>query len=453
MRRILPYITLAFGLLLVTAPMQGQTFVSPRSLAFAQTYATQSRGSDALGWNPANLGYSDNPGFSMSYGLFPLVPLPTIHLGNSSVSIAWYNDYFRQGGVLTKSMKDEILSYFPTKGWSFDPQITTRLLGMSFGHTAIALDAQVMSSVVIPKSVPHLLFYGMGFDDPLSLDNLHVGLQTTLTASVAHAFRLPLPFFEESYLGVGAKYIAGLGYAATESVTGGITPYPDRMVAEGNAMARYALSGFIPEVDSLFSDQPATPRSALAGSGYAFDIGLSGRLNNKLSMGVAINNLLGAINWKGTNSETYEYSFNLSGNPSDFFDADMDSVMNDAVKTDTSYAAQDFTTPYPAYFIAGVQYNMFSRLRFYVNLRQKMATGLNPAASSSRISVATELRPAKWFPIRFGMTTGDINLINWGGGFGFEFSHYSLIFGFSQTGGFLNHATGFSFALGQELRF
>lgn len=451
MRRLLPYITLAFGLWLVSGTVQGQTFVSPRSIAFAQTYATQSRGADALGWNPANLGFSDNPGFSMNYGLFPLVPFPSIHLGNSSVSIAWYNQYFRQGGVLTDELKNEILSFFPPSGWSFDPEVTMRLLGMSFGHTAVALDAQVMTSVVVPSSVPNLLFNGLRFDEPFSLDNLHVGLQSTLTASIAHGFRIPVPFFEEAYLGVGAKYIAGLGYAATEDVTGNITSSPYELTAQGNATARYAVPGI--GTDSLFSDQPDVPRSTLAGSGYAFDIGISGRLNNQLSMGAAINNLLGTINWKGSNSETYEYSFDMSGNPSDFFDANMDSVMNEAVKTDSSYASPDFSTPFPAYFVAGVQYNMFSRLRFFVNLRQEITSGFNPAAHSSRISVATEFRPAKWFPLRFGMTTGDITAVNWGGGFGFEFSHYSLVFGFSQTGGFLNNARGFTFALGQELRF
>lgn len=453
MRRILPYITLAFGLWLVTGPVQGQTYVSPRSIAFAQTYATQSRGSDALGWNPANLGFSDNPGFSLSYGLFPLAPIPAIHLGNSSVSIAWYNKYFRQGGTLNDDLKDEILSFFPPSGWSFDPQVTMRLLGMSFGHTAVALDAQVMTSVVIPRSVPNLLFNGLRFDEPFSLDNMHVGLQSTVTASIAHGFRLPVPVFEEAYLGIGAKYIAGLGYAATETVSGGITSSKYELSAQSDATARYAVSGFIPFSDSLDSEQPAAPRGALAGSGYAFDIGLSGRLNNQLSMGVAINNLMGAIHWQGANSRTYQYSFDMSGNPSDFFDANMDSVLTDAIKTDSVYASPDFSTPYPAYFVAGVQYTMSPGIRFFMNLRQELATGFNPAAHSSRISIATELRPAKWFPIRFGMTTGDITAVNWGGGFGFEFSHYSLIFGFSQTGGFLNHARGFTFALGQELRF
>ncbi len=426
----LRYILAVILTLLFTETVWSQTYLSPRSIAYSQTYATQSRGADAIGWNPANLGYDDNPGFSLSFGVLPFVPFPSVYLGNSSVSASWYENYFRQGGTLDQATKNEILSVFPETGWRLDPQIYLRLLGLSVGRTAIALDTQVLNSVVLPKSIPELLLQGNRFDEVVSLDDFHVESLSSATFSLAHGFPLHLPFIPEFYVGIGVKAIAGLAYAATDTFSGGLTTYRDRIVADGNAIARYTLGGY----------------------GYAFDLGISSRLTNHMTANLAVNNIMGSIKWTDEYTRTHHYSFNLSTEVQNLYDTNLDSLISNSVSADTSYDSRGFTTPYPSYFVAGVQYDMFSRLRLFVNYKLGLSD-LLISPTQPRISFAGEIRPLQWFPIRFGITSGSLNKVEWGAGFGLEFAHYSLLFGFSQTGGFLNDATGFSLAVGQELSF
>ncbi|MEE9572733.1 MAG: hypothetical protein V3W20_06795, partial [Candidatus Neomarinimicrobiota bacterium] len=55
-------------LLIISNYVFTQIIMIPSSVGTAGTIATQARGDDIIGWNPANLGFEDNPDFSMSFG-------------------------------------------------------------------------------------------------------------------------------------------------------------------------------------------------------------------------------------------------------------------------------------------------------------------------------------------------------------------------------------------------
>ena len=43
------------ALLVIVSQGYSQLYMNPRSISFADAYATQARGGDVIGWNPANL--------------------------------------------------------------------------------------------------------------------------------------------------------------------------------------------------------------------------------------------------------------------------------------------------------------------------------------------------------------------------------------------------------------
>ena len=89
-----------------------QNVMTPLSIGTAGTFATQARGDDVIGWNPANLGLRDNPEFSISFGIIPIVPIPAIRLENNAVSISWLSDYLFSGKYLDANAKNEMLGVF-----------------------------------------------------------------------------------------------------------------------------------------------------------------------------------------------------------------------------------------------------------------------------------------------------------------------------------------------------
>lgn len=425
----------SLALLLITGPVTAQVFIGPESVGLAQTYATQSRGSGAIGWNVANLGYTDNPRFSMRFGLFPLVPFPNLNMMNSSVSLAWFNKYFTQGSVLSDADKADLLSIFPQDGWSLTPEMNAKILGMSFGRTAVALELDVQGNVVLPTSLLRFGFYGNNFNEPISLSDLNTEAQVVGALSIAHAFPVQIPFLsdiaEETYLGAGVKALIGGGYAGTENVTGSITTYPEKAVVDGRATARYALGGY----------------------GYAFDTGLSAKITPKLQAGISFNNLFGSIRWLDTyKNASYEYQFHLDTDTLDFLAEDFNEndMLDNAVKVDTSYDGASFTTQYPAYMIVGTQYDLTGGVSLYLNYKQGFSNHFD-VTTNPRFSLATELRPAGWIAFRTGVAAGGRTGMLYAAGLGLGGRHYKLNLGVASVRGILNNSRGISVSLGQEL--
>ncbi len=434
MKKIILYVILSFTVALTgVRSSHAQILIGPQSVGLAQTYATQSRGASIFGWNPANLGYADNPRFSLQFGIFPFVPFPSLQLINSSVSLGWFNRYFTHGGTLTDQDKNAILSVFPHNGWDLSPQINAQIIGLSFGKSALTFQLNAQGSVVLPTSLLSFAFYGNEFDKPLSLNDLNTEAQVVGALSFAHGEQVSIPFLrdiaEETYIGGGVKALIGLGYGGTESATGSITSYTDHILAEGSAKARYAIGGY----------------------GLAFDAGISTKFNDRIQAGLAFNNLFGFIQWTNRYSMAYNYSIHLDTDTLDIFSNEMDSVLDKAVKVDTSYEGVTFRTPYPAYLIAGVQYTLTQRIRLFLNYKQGLSNRFN-MTFKPRFSLAAELSPSGWFLFRTGIAVGGKERLQLAAGLGFHGRHYAFDFGAASTGGLFNHSRGVSIALGQEVR-
>ncbi|MBU4445264.1 hypothetical protein KJ656_09310 [bacterium] len=409
-----------------------QLYINPSSTALAGAYSTKARGAHVIGWNPANLGLAGNPGFSLNFGVIPLVPIPSVQISNSSISPFVLNSHFYTGGYLTDKDKEELLDFFPDDGLNINPLIQMRILEMSFGRWAFSIGAEVTGALALPKSLFHLVFFGNEFNKPIDLSDTNVEMQSVVTVALAHGREVTIPvindYVEKLSAGVAVKALLGVGYAGFEKMQGSITTYHDRIELDGNMEATYGIGGF----------------------GLALDLGLAANINDKMAANISLNNLFGFVNWGIIEAEKVEYSLFTEVFSEDF--SDIDSVMDAGVQTDTSYSIGKFTSNYPTYLLMGFQYDVLENFSLYSTLKQYFTEEL-AATRKPKISVGAEYEILSFLPVRLGIAYGGIESFQWGFGTGLNFRNYTLDIGFSQIGGIFNHAKGFAFSFGQSIRF
>ncbi|HPA99822.1 MAG TPA: DUF5723 family protein [Candidatus Marinimicrobia bacterium] len=421
------------ALLVIVSQGYSQLYMNPRSISFADAYATQARGGDVIGWNPANLGLNDNPKFQFNFGIIPIVPFPALQISNNTISTHLLNNHIFTGDYLDDDAKEELLSHFPDGGLNFNPLVQMRFLNFSVNSWAFTLGAEVTGKVVAPKSLFRLALFGNEFEEPIDLSDTDLDLQSVVTLGIAHGWQIDNVPYLSNYVdkfsvGIAVKLLAGAGYSGFDDLTANVTTYKDRIILEGDLKGEYGLGG----------------------AGLAIDIGAASVINEKMTANLALNNVVGFLNWGIGEAGKAEYSFYADIPSSDF--GDIDSIMDESLRKDTTYTVSGIRTNYPAYMIMGFEYRVLQNLRLFVNYRQSFSNDM-ASTTTPAFSFAAEFLPANWLPIRLGIGVGGNDKIKWGVGSGMTFKHYRLEWGFAQTGGFFNHGKGLAFCLDQSLVF
>ncbi len=405
-----------------------QNIMIPSSMGTAGTIATQSRGDDVIGWNPANLGFRDNPEFSISFGVIPIVPIPAIRLENSAVSINWLGDYLFSGKYLDTDAKNEMLGVFTDDAWDLNPLMYAKILGISSGDFAFSIGAEVNSNITLPTSVLNFVMHGNKFGEEISLDNIDGSAQAVIPFSLSYGFPLKIPNldFGKNYLGFGVKLLWGVANGEVDYFEGGLTTYIDQVVGTGSGKIKYSTDGF----------------------GLAFDFGWALKINDSITANLAVQNLFGYIKWKDKNSEMIEYSFDAYVEATDDFEGILDAIASD----DTTYSIKGYTSDYPTYLVAGFEYDIIPSVQLFLNYKQYFNEEFQ-YSTTPRFSIATKMKPVDWFPIRLGIALGGYEKFQFGIGFGLHAKHYHFDLGISQIGGVFNSARGLGFSIGQKILF
>lgn len=404
-----------------------QTIMLPSTVGTAGTISTIARGDEVIGFNPANLGFEDNPDFSMSFGVIPIVPIPSIRLVNNAVSVNWLADYLFSGEYLDESSKDKMFTAFDKEGWDINPIAYAKIIGISSGSFAFSIGAEVNSGITLPISLLRLAFYGNEFNEEINLDDIDGSAQGVIPFSLSYGFPLETESLGfENYLGFGVKLLWGVAHGEVVEFEGGLTTYHDKIVGTGFGKYKYSTDGF----------------------GMAIDAGWSAKFGEGLTASLAIQNLFGFINWSDKNTEISEVDFNVDMEVSDDFE-EIEEVFTDA---DTTYSGEGYQSDYPTYMIVGFQYDPIDRIKLMINYRQYFNEDYQ-FSTSPRISFASELYAAEWLPFRVGISVGGFEKFQAGIGFGLHGKHYHFDIGITQTGGFFNSARGIGFAIGQKILF
>jgi hypothetical protein len=87
-------------------PLYGQSNFTARSVSLAGAFSSYARGVDALGWNPANLGFwSQDEALGEKGTRSVKLPSVAFDLGNNTITPNWISDYFGVGFMDDESQK------------------------------------------------------------------------------------------------------------------------------------------------------------------------------------------------------------------------------------------------------------------------------------------------------------------------------------------------------------
>ncbi|MCF7823436.1 MAG: DUF5723 family protein [Candidatus Marinimicrobia bacterium] len=401
---------LLLGTFLVTA--FGQAHIDARGLALCNAYTVSSRGVASVGFNPANLGFTNE--VRLSANIFDI----NITAYNNFMTMALFNRYF-SGDVngdpfpLESKMpgrdithKEYLLSLLPEDGFAVGLGVTIPipLLNVSWGNYAFTSGMEYFQRNTLPQGLFVMMLEGNEVGKALDLSTSQ---DVLLVSNFAFSFAIP---FESYNIGATVKYLAGLGFAGVDSSGGSFKTLATGLKSDG--YYRYTR--------------------AIGGNGLAVDVGFTSEKIGNWQYGVAINNIIGFINWGNTDNtiarnislvEALVPIRSILGIPSDstiysastLYTMEMDSVnVGNGLNNIDEYfqmLEEDVPVPdsirmnYPAIFRIGATYQHEQDFIFMADL----SAGLDDyyfADRNWRLALGAEWIRFKMIPIRSGMAFG-----------------------------------------------
>ena len=381
-----------------------------RSLGLAGCYTTLASGIEAPFWNPANLGFSQNPRFSLNF--FSL----GTNLGNNSFSVKDYNHY--NGKFLNQSDKDKILNSIPSDGFDLDLDLEASFPGFSYGQFAVTTQLSGISTLSVSKTPFELLLFGNKLNQEVILDQGSSEACAYFSLIFSHGKKAIKIKDKDIYAGINLKWIKGIAYQKTVKAEGGFITRETEIEGQANFISRQASGG----------------------EGYGVDFGLATLLSENYTAGLFILNPLNQIKW---DKKAKEKVYSIAVNSLTLENSDDDSVMQEE---DYTRDLGSFTTRLPALFSAGLS-RKTSKLLLCFSWEQ----GFKDCAGSTktpRVSWGAEYYLLSWLPLRSGLSLGGKEGFLFASGLGIDLRSSHLDFGLSTQKGILpSYGTGISFAL------
>ena len=271
------FITIMTVSLVLVVSGFGQAHIDARGLGLCNVYTVSSRGISAIGYNPANLGYTEDLTFSADLFDFKITAF------NNFMSLALFNQYFsgdKDGNPfdLEQKMagsdithKEFLLSELAEDGLTFGLGVSVPipLLNISLGNYAFTSGVEYYMQNSLPLGLFEMVMDGNQIGKSLDLS-----LKQDLLMVTNFGFSFAIPF-EKYNIGATFKYLAGIGFAGVDSSGGAFNTRPTGLESDG--FYRYTR--------------------AIGGNGLAVDVGFNTRKINNWQFGFVINNVIGFINW------------------------------------------------------------------------------------------------------------------------------------------------------------
>ena len=398
-------------------------------------------GNNSISLNPANFWTSRKSNFSI------LLPL-SFQLNNNSVSPDWLNSYLLSGKILDDQSVDNMLGEIPESGLSLSGHGHLMLFGLSYKWLAMYIGGSADAYGTIPKSIFNTVFQGIEFDRTIDLSDTRFGMQAVLPISLV----LSGKFGNNLYMGLGVKGLLGLAYLSINS-SGGIISHEDKLSGNGSVDIQYNMGDLYIERDSLLAYSAVGKFSpSINGKGYAIDLGVTKLIGNKWTLGFSIQNIMGTINWDANTSHSQVIQFDMDLNSGEFeeineyTESQQDSLMETIITEEVTTTIDNLTSTFPlrieveSDYVFGTQFLMFNSISY------EDKTTIIPE-SQLEFSGGFRWLIHRRIPVTFGITYNSLWGIKWGGGLGAHFNNYHLDILFSQNGGFINEAKGFSLNL------
>ena len=375
---------------------------------------------------------------SFSMNLFSV----SLGLGSGSITPDWINNQLFGGRDLRDI--DQRKSFL--KGISKDINVqvplysSLPLINFSFGSNVISL-GQVVSytSVNIPKNLAQVPFVGLEKDEELNINSLSIEHISYLPLSYCKGFALKpglIPFGNKSYAGVRANLLIGLAEIHTKKVEGIVKGTEANTIIDADIEIGSSLPVSIDD-------------SVPAGSipiGIGIDLGVITEIDEKLSIGMSIDNLFASFNWDGATI----YSARAQGEikPDEVTEADS---LSDLLSQSELKESSSYKTSLPTSMNLSGTYKADDWVTLDANVRIDIGDSYW-SSKNSLFSISSEFFPSTKAPIYLGMSFGGENSFVWGTGISLKMG--SVIFDVSggQLGGLFNNATGMQFGFGLRIQ-
>ena len=367
-----------------------------------------------------------SPQFSMS-----LISV-AFGLGSGVITPDWINDQLFGGRDLRDpDQKEDFLD-----GISDDVNIQLPLasslpiVNISFGPNVIGL-GQVRSytSINIPSGLTQVPFKGLASGEELDLSDLEIEHITYLPVSYSRGFVLRpgiVPFGRKSYAGVRASALIGLAEIHTENISG---------ILQGTG--EHTLIDTDIEINSSIPfDIDAGISKISLSYGFGIDIGIITEIDDRLTVGASIDNLIASINWKS--GERYIASATGEVTAEEISESDSVSEYLDQTEIRESIS---YKTSLPMSISLSGSYLAKDWVTVDANLRIDIGDSYW-ASETPTISLGSEFFPGSKVPLYLGISLGGRNGFTWGTGLSIKMGPVIMDIAGGQEGGLFNSATG-----------
>jgi hypothetical protein len=408
-----------------------------QGMGMARTFVAGSRGLDAVGINPANLGYPDRGKVTVS-----LIPFG-VHVGTDIITYGVYRDYFtgvatdsgRIGRSLTDADKQKIMEGFHDGVGRAAGDVDFRPIGISvefgeFGRFALTLTEEVSLFAHVPKEFAQFLFYGNTPGSTFDFSQATVKAQWLREYALSYGRILPRPLFLHSWAaGISVKYIQGFGYFGMEQGNTSLNTGMDGVLQGTVNVTTQAAGG---RQIKAMGDGGFTPFPAPAGTGWGIDLGVTGEVNEYLTAGISLTDL-GWVTWRNDLEVTRTDSAFTVTDP---LQESQRNGVEDALRGKT-VPGEEFTTALPTRLRMGVSVEVEKmpmvgdvipgELTVAMDYNQGFAN-VPGSSTRARISLGMEYRPWPLLPIRAGVAFGGEDRSNFAIGLGLRFGVVDMEF-------------------------
>jgi hypothetical protein len=415
-KSVIQALLLALFLLLLWADQSTPLGLSnARSLGLGGAYTAVARDNEAPLWNPANLSFKDNRGFSLN-----LISLGAF-VENNAFSLSDYNQY--NGRFWEDADKNEILALIPASGLKLNAQAEATALGLSIGSLSLVTWASGVSDLSFPKDPFELLLMGNQTNDTISLEGTSGEAYAYGVLSLSCGKSLYRKGEKEFGIGVNLKYLQGIIYQKVIKASGEVR------------VNEYQVQG---ESDLIL-------HSASGGKGYGLDFGIAAKLSKKWSLSLFLSNPISRIKWK---RETEEKGYEFQIDTLNLSNSDDDSVV---LSEDYEKDIDPFITHLPFVAKAGVACKT-EKILLAFDWEQGFENG--PGVTKiPELSLGTELKIISFLPLRSGISFGGKEGFSLSGGFGLNFGVIFLDVGIANKKALIpDYSKGIGISLGCGLR-
>jgi hypothetical protein len=285
---------------------------STRALGMGGSFGAAARGYEAIAWNPALLGLSDRPGFSLN-----LIQVSG-ELGDNAFNYADFQNY--KDKALTRADKDTIMAKVlncpnnavgpqcgPARPLSMRLGAGLTSIAMTFGNFGLSLSGGGSADASLSSDFVELAMYGNVTRKGAGQKYLGAGTAAnalgTGTLAVAYGSRLPVPTGQLA-IGATVKFTDGVALGRFEDAGTSLQTSPNFQSVIGG--------------QALFTD---VSKNVSNGSGVGLDVGGVYELASGLRFGLQIENLISVMSWKDDNLKYSRKIFALTQNGDQFSDS------------------------------------------------------------------------------------------------------------------------------------